>query len=214
MGALQSSQQRSLSSLGSRATRRKATATSRAAVPHLELINPLWSTQELRGRIERIDRETEDAATILIKPGWEWEGHQPGQYLRIGMADPLLAAAAGWRPGLHSAAARAGRPSPAGPLRRATNRRCRGLTASGRAAPSRRTDQTGGNGPAPDGTLGAQFPRERGGIPVSPLRPRQVFRKGFAAWSTCSISSALSNASGAGARLRAVRIAAACRASI
>lgn len=53
---------------------------------YLELINPLWSTQELRGRIERIDRETEDAATILIKPGWEWEGHKPGQYLRIGMA--------------------------------------------------------------------------------------------------------------------------------
>jgi len=53
---------------------------------YLELINPLWSTQELRGRIERVDRETADAATILIKPGWEWEGHEPGQYLRIGMA--------------------------------------------------------------------------------------------------------------------------------
>ena len=25
---------------------------------YLELINPLWSTQELRGRIERIERET------------------------------------------------------------------------------------------------------------------------------------------------------------
>ncbi len=53
---------------------------------YLELINPLWSTRELRGRIERVDRETADAATILIKPGWEWEGHEPGQYLRIGMA--------------------------------------------------------------------------------------------------------------------------------
>ena len=53
---------------------------------YLELINPLWSTQELRGRIERIHRETDDAATIVIKPGWEWEGHEPGQYLRIGMA--------------------------------------------------------------------------------------------------------------------------------
>ena len=52
---------------------------------YLELINPLWSTQELRGRIERIQRETDDAATILIKPGWEWEGHEPGQYLRIGL---------------------------------------------------------------------------------------------------------------------------------
>src|ERR1700750_2610004 len=52
---------------------------------YLELINPLWSTQELRGRIERIERPTADAATVLIKPGWEWPGHQPGQYLRIGV---------------------------------------------------------------------------------------------------------------------------------
>ena len=51
---------------------------------YLELINPLWSTQELRGRIERIDRETKDAVTVYIKPGWEWPGHEPGQYLRIG----------------------------------------------------------------------------------------------------------------------------------
>ena len=51
---------------------------------YLELINPLWSTRELRGRIESIDRETEDAVTVLIRPGWEWEGHTPGQYLRIG----------------------------------------------------------------------------------------------------------------------------------
>src|SRR5918996_2133027 len=52
---------------------------------YLELINPLWSTRELRGRIERIERETPDAATIVIRPGFEWEGHEPGQYLRIGV---------------------------------------------------------------------------------------------------------------------------------
>ena len=52
---------------------------------YLELINPLWSTQELRGRIERIERETADAVTVVIKPGWEWPGHEPGQYLRIGV---------------------------------------------------------------------------------------------------------------------------------
>ena len=52
---------------------------------YLELINPLWSTQELRGRIERIEQETPDAVTVLIRPGYEWEGHQPGQYLRIGV---------------------------------------------------------------------------------------------------------------------------------
>lgn len=52
---------------------------------YLELINPLWSTRELRGRIERIDRETPDAVTVLIRPGFEWTGHRPGQYLRIGV---------------------------------------------------------------------------------------------------------------------------------
>src|SRR3954470_19815107 len=52
---------------------------------YLELINPLWSTRELRGRIESIDAETPNAATVLIKPGYRWEGHKPGQYLRIGL---------------------------------------------------------------------------------------------------------------------------------
>jgi stearoyl-CoA 9-desaturase NADPH oxidoreductase len=52
---------------------------------YLELVNPLWSTRELRGRIERIERETGDAVTLHIKPGWEWGGHVPGQYLRVGV---------------------------------------------------------------------------------------------------------------------------------
>ena len=52
---------------------------------YLELINPLWSTRELRGKIESIDPETPDAATVLIRPGYEWEGHEAGQYLRIGL---------------------------------------------------------------------------------------------------------------------------------
>jgi ferredoxin-NADP reductase len=52
---------------------------------YLDMINPLWSTQELRGRIERIEHETPDAVTVIIKPGWEWPGHKPGQYLRVGM---------------------------------------------------------------------------------------------------------------------------------
>lgn len=52
---------------------------------YLELINPLWSTRELRGRIERVEPETAEAATVLIRPGYEWAGHLPGQYLRIGV---------------------------------------------------------------------------------------------------------------------------------
>ena len=52
---------------------------------YLELVNPLWSTRELRGRIEAIEPETRDAATVTIKPGYRWGGHEPGQYLRIGL---------------------------------------------------------------------------------------------------------------------------------
>jgi ferredoxin-NADP reductase len=52
---------------------------------YLELINPLWSTRELKGRIERIDHVTATAATIMIKPGYRWEGHRAGQYIRIGI---------------------------------------------------------------------------------------------------------------------------------
>ncbi len=52
---------------------------------YLELINPLWSTRELRGRVEQIKEESGEAATIVIRPGFEWEGHEPGQYLRVGV---------------------------------------------------------------------------------------------------------------------------------
>lgn len=52
---------------------------------YLELVNPLWSTRELRGRIERVERESATAVSVTIKPGWEWPGHLPGQYLRLGI---------------------------------------------------------------------------------------------------------------------------------
>src|SRR3954451_13732521 len=51
---------------------------------YLEMINPLWSTRELRGRVEDKRHETEDAVTVTIRPGHDWMGHKPGQYLRIG----------------------------------------------------------------------------------------------------------------------------------
>ena len=51
---------------------------------YLELISPLWSTKELRGRIERVHQETADAVTVYITPGFRWRGHTAGQYLRIG----------------------------------------------------------------------------------------------------------------------------------
>ena len=35
---------------------------------YLELITPLWSVEERRGRIERVHRETADAVTVFIAP--------------------------------------------------------------------------------------------------------------------------------------------------
>jgi ferredoxin-NADP reductase len=53
---------------------------------YLSLINPLWTARELRGRIEKVIPETEDAATIVIRPGWGWHyDHKPGQYVGIGI---------------------------------------------------------------------------------------------------------------------------------
>jgi ferredoxin-NADP reductase len=53
---------------------------------YLSLINPLWSSRELRGRVEEVLPETEDAATLVIRPGWGWHyEHRPGQYVGIGV---------------------------------------------------------------------------------------------------------------------------------
>jgi stearoyl-CoA 9-desaturase NADPH oxidoreductase len=53
---------------------------------YLSLVNPLWTARELRGRVEKVIKETEDAATLVIRPGWGWHWeHKPGQYIGIGI---------------------------------------------------------------------------------------------------------------------------------
>src|SRR5215211_2754765 len=52
---------------------------------YLDLVDPLRSGADLRGRIEAVLPETRDAATIVIRPGRGWKGHTPGQYIRIGI---------------------------------------------------------------------------------------------------------------------------------
>ncbi|RVW05263.1 ferredoxin reductase [Rhodococcus xishaensis] len=53
---------------------------------YLQLVNPLWSARELRGRIVEVRTETADSATLVIKPGWGFDfDYQPGQYVGIGI---------------------------------------------------------------------------------------------------------------------------------
>src|SRR5881397_1474941 len=51
----------------------------------LRVLGALSSPLLVDDYLERINHETDDAATVLIKPGYRWSGHKPGQYLRIGL---------------------------------------------------------------------------------------------------------------------------------
>jgi len=51
----------------------------------LDLFHPLRRGTDLRARIVAVRSETDDAATIELKPGKDWAGHVPGQYIRIGI---------------------------------------------------------------------------------------------------------------------------------
>ncbi len=63
-----------------------ALTTPLLADDYLKLINPLWSSRELRGRIVEVRPETRDSVTLAIKPGWGFRfDHQPGQYIGIGV---------------------------------------------------------------------------------------------------------------------------------
>jgi stearoyl-CoA 9-desaturase NADPH oxidoreductase len=73
---------------GWHALRRLATRITTPLLPddYLRLANPLWSARELRGRVLQVRRETQDSATLVIKPGWGFGfDYQPGQYIGIGL---------------------------------------------------------------------------------------------------------------------------------
>lgn len=52
---------------------------------YLDLVSPLRAGADLCGRIEAVHSETDDAATVVIRPGRGWRGHIAGQYVRIGV---------------------------------------------------------------------------------------------------------------------------------
>ena len=60
-------------------------ATPLLPADYLDLFAPLRRGADLRGRVEEVRPETADAATLVIRPGADWAGHVPGQYLRIGV---------------------------------------------------------------------------------------------------------------------------------
>src|SRR3954471_11093768 len=63
----------------------EAATTPLVPADFLDMFAPLRAGAALRGRIESVHPETADAATLVIRPGADWAGHVPGQYVRIGI---------------------------------------------------------------------------------------------------------------------------------
>jgi ferredoxin-NADP reductase len=66
---------------------RLAHAATTPLVPddYLDLFSPLRRGAPLRGKVVEVVPETRDAATLVIRPGADWRGHRPGQYVRVGV---------------------------------------------------------------------------------------------------------------------------------
>jgi stearoyl-CoA 9-desaturase NADPH oxidoreductase len=52
---------------------------------YLGLINPLWSSRKLRGRVEAVQPETNDAVSLTVRPGRGWIAHRAGQFIGVGV---------------------------------------------------------------------------------------------------------------------------------
>jgi ferredoxin-NADP reductase len=66
---------------------RSITALTTPLLPddYLSVVNPLWSTREVRGRITKVSPETADAASLTIRAGRGWTAPIAGQWVRIGI---------------------------------------------------------------------------------------------------------------------------------
>jgi ferredoxin-NADP reductase len=52
---------------------------------YVDLVAPLANGAALRARVEAVQPETPDAATLVLRVGRGWRGHVPGQYVRLGV---------------------------------------------------------------------------------------------------------------------------------
>ena len=60
-------------------------ATPLVPADYLDVVAPLRNSGVLRARVQEVSRETADSVTLTLRPGRGWRGHQPGQYLRLGV---------------------------------------------------------------------------------------------------------------------------------
>ncbi|MEJ5997382.1 ferredoxin reductase [Corynebacterium sp. H130] len=75
-----------LDALASVRTALKAWTTPLLPDDYTALLNPLWSTRELRGKVVRVEKHTDDTISLDVTPGWGVPvDFAPGQYIGIGV---------------------------------------------------------------------------------------------------------------------------------
>jgi stearoyl-CoA 9-desaturase NADPH oxidoreductase len=60
-------------------------ASPREPGHYLDMVNPLRAGADLRARVVEVRLETDEAVTVVLRPGAGWRGHVPGQYVRVGL---------------------------------------------------------------------------------------------------------------------------------
>jgi stearoyl-CoA 9-desaturase NADPH oxidoreductase len=63
----------------------EALASPRVPADYLDMARPLRAGADLRARVVGVRRETASAVTVVLRPGDGWQGHVPGQYVRVGV---------------------------------------------------------------------------------------------------------------------------------
>lgn len=63
----------------------RAMASPLVPADYLDLFDPLRPGAELRAKVVSITPETADAVTLELRPGADWRGHRPGQFVRLGI---------------------------------------------------------------------------------------------------------------------------------
>ncbi|WP_372653437.1 ferredoxin reductase [Alcanivorax borkumensis] len=58
-------------------------ATPHGVDRYLEVLNPMWSVDEVRAEVERVDYLTDDSATVTLRPNSNWQGFIPGQFVQL-----------------------------------------------------------------------------------------------------------------------------------
>ncbi len=63
----------------------RALATPHGVDRYLELVNPVWSTSEIRAKVVDVRPETRECVTLVLRPNAHWAGHAAGQFVQIGV---------------------------------------------------------------------------------------------------------------------------------